>query len=394
MDYQTKIESIRIKNYRVFQDAVFNKLPRMSVFIGANGSGKSTFFDVFTFLKEALNENVAVAVARRGGFRELVSRDSTGPIELTIKFRESGGRLASYQLIITEADGRAVVDREVLSYRRGPHGWPWRFIDFQHGIGKAISNELEYGQEGVSEKWEYHELNDSNTLAVKGLGQFRDFPVVSELRSIIEGWHISNFHIADARPSAEDGYAKHLSPRGDNLAQVAKYLYDNHPGCFDQILQAMSHRIPGISGLEAKPTIDGRLVLRFQDGSFRDPFTAHYVSDGTIKMFAYLVLLYDPNPHALLAIEEPENQLYHQHLPELAEEFRAYSKRRGQVFVSTHSTDFLNGVELDEIFCLFKKNGFTSIRRVSESETLTSLFETGDLSGALWRHGLLTTETL
>ena len=112
MDYQTKIESIRIKNYRVFQDAVFNKLPRMSVFIGANGSGKSTFFDVFTFLKEALNENVAVAVARRGGFRELVSRDSTGPIELTIKFRESGGRLASYQLIITEADGRAVVDRE------------------------------------------------------------------------------------------------------------------------------------------------------------------------------------------------------------------------------------------------------------------------------------------
>ena len=389
-----RIEGIEIKNYRVFREAVFNNLPRMTVLIGANGSGKSTFFDVFTFLKDALNENVAVAVARRGGFRELVSRDSTGPIELTIKFRESGGRLASYQLMVTEADGRAVVGREVLSYRRGRHGWPWRFLDFQHGVGKAITNELEYGQEGVSEKWEYHELNDPNTLAVKGLGQFRDFPVVSELRSMIEGWHISNFHIADARPSAEAGYAKHLSPRGDNIAQVAKYLYDNDPYCFDQILQAMRRRIPGISGLEAKPTIDGRLVLRFQDGSFRDPFIARHVSDGTIKMFAYLVLLYDPDPHALLAIEEPENQLYHEYLPELAEEFRAYAKRRGQVFVSTHSTDFLNGVELDEIFCLSKKNGFTSIRRVSESETLTSLFETGDLSGALWRHGLLTTETL
>ena len=373
---------------------MFNKLPRMTVLIGANGSGKSTFFDVFTFLKEALNENVAVAVARRGGFRELVSRDGTGPIELAIKFRESGGRLASYQLIVTEADGRAVVGREVLSYRRGRHGWPWRFVDFQHGVGKVITNELEYGQEGVSEKWEHHELNDPNTLAIKGLGQFRDFPVVSELRSMIEGWHISNFHIADARPSAEAGYSKHLSPHGDNLAQVAKYLYDNHPYCFDQILQTMRRRIPGISGVEAKSTVDGRLVLRFQDGSFRDPFIARYVSDGTIKMFAYLILLYDPNPHVLLTIEEPENQLYHEYLPELAEEFRAYAKRRGQVFVSTHSTDFLNGVELDEIFCLSKKNGFTSIRRVSESETLTSLFEIGDLSGALWRHGLLTSETL
>lgn len=48
----------------------------------------------------------------------------------------------------------------------------------------------------------------------------------------------------------------------------------------------------------------------FQDGSFKTPFLDRYVSDGTIKMFAYLVLLYDPRPHPLLCVEEPENQLY------------------------------------------------------------------------------------
>ena len=60
-------------------------------------------------------------------------------------------------------------------------------------------------------------------------------------------------------------------------------------------------------------------------------------------MFAYLVLLYDPKPHPLLAVEEPENQLYPELLYELIEEFRAYALRGGQVFVSTHSPDFLNG---------------------------------------------------
>ena len=182
-------------------------------------------------------------------------------------------------------------------------------------------------------------------------------------RSLIENWHISDFHIADARPSAEVGYAEHLSTRGDNVALVAKYLYENHPQQFEKVLRAMRQRVPGVSDVEARPTEDGRLVLRFKDGSFQDPFIARYVSDGTIKMFAYLVLLYDPNPHPLLAVEEPENQLYPALMRELAEEFHDYARRGGQVFVSTHSPDFLNGAELDEIRWLVKEEGFTKVRR-------------------------------
>ena len=105
-------------------------------------------------------------------------------------------------------------------------------------------------------------------------------------------------------------------------------------------------------------------------------------------MFAYLVLLHDPKPHPLLAIEEPENQLYPQLMLELAEEFRDYADRGGQVFVSTHSPDFLNGAELDEIFWLVKKNGFATIHRVSDSATLRNLVEEGDPPGALWKQGL------
>ena len=244
------------------------------------------------------------------------------------------------------------------------------------------------GAEGDLQKKRKFRLDDPSTLAIKSFGQLQEFPVVFDFRSLIENWHISDFHTGDARPSVEVGYAEHLSTRGDNVALVAQYLYENHPRQFEQVLQAMRERVPGVSAVEAKPTEDGRLVLRFQDGSFKDPFIARFVSDGTIKMFAYLVLLYDPNPHPLLAVEEPENQLYPALMRLLVEEFRAYARRGGQVFVSTHSPDFLNGAELDEIRWLVKEDGFTTVRRASDSELLQSLIHEGELPGALWRQGV------
>ena len=383
-----QIESIEIRNYRVFKSAVLANLPRLAVLVGENGSGKSTLFDVFSFLKDALAQNVAKAVSRRGGFKELVSRESSGPISIILKFRETGGRLATYKLSVVSEKGLVTVEREVLKFRRGQRGQPWRFVDFSRGKGTAITNEAMYGKPGAQEERKEYVMDEPTVLAIKGLGQFKEFRVISEFRSLIENWHITDFHIADARPSAEEGYAEHLSTRGDNMAQVAQFLFDHHSERFKDILDAMKRRIPGVNKVEAKPTEDGRLVLRFQDGAFQDPFIARYVSDGTIKMFAYMVLLYDPDPFPLLAVEEPENQLYPELLQELAEEFRDYARRGGQVFVSTHSPEFLNGLSLDEIYWLAKKDGYTTIHRGADSDVLKRLIHEGDFPGALWRQGV------
>ncbi|MCY4082248.1 MAG: AAA family ATPase [Caldilineaceae bacterium] len=387
-----QIESIAVRNFRCLRDITLENLTRMTIVVGPNGSGKSSLFDVFAFLRDALSQNVAAAVAQRGGYRELATRGEAGPLEITMQFRESGGRLATYQLKIAQAQSRPVVEHEALSYRIGQGGrWGWRFVDNRRGEGEVITNESEYGvsaMKGTDQKKRKFKLDDPSTLAIKSFGQLQEFPIVSEFRKYIENWHISNFQIADARPSADFGYAEHLSTRGDNVALVAKHLYENHPQQFDRVLQAMRQRVPGVSDVKAKPTEDGRLVLRFQDGNFQDPFIAPYVSDGTIKMFAYLVLLYDPNPHPLLAVEEPENQLYPALMRELVEEFHDYAQRGGKVFVSTHSPDFLNGAELDEIRWLVKEDGFTKVRRASESELLRNLVHEGDLPGALWRQGV------
>lgn len=388
-----QIESIEIKNYRLFRDARLSNIPRLCVLVGANGTGKSTLFDVFSFLKDALSMNVGKAVAKRGGYRELASRGfANEPIELVFQFRlEITGRerLVTYVLKIAPGnDGRPVVEREVLRYKRGAYGAPFRFLDFSNGRGYAITNEEDFSKPDEELNREDAELDAPDILAIKGLGQFEKFKAASAFRLMIENWHISDFHVSDARPSQEEGFAEHLSTRGDNLPLVANFLFEHHRDRFDRVLASMRRRVPGVSVVEPRQTEDGRLVLRFQDGSFKDPFIARHVSDGTIKMFAYLVLLNDPKPYPLLAVEEPENQLYPELLAELAEEFRAYAQRGGQVFISTHSPDFLNALSLDEIYCLRKEKGFTQISKASDSANLMALFDAGDLPGYLWKQGL------
>ena len=393
-----KITQIKLKNFRAFQNVEMKDIPNFAVLVGANGTGKSTLFSVFGFLREAMISNVTTALAKLGGsrgFQEVRSRNQKDPIEIEIKFRTKLGtkpksQLVTYTLSISEENGKPIVEKEILKYRRGSKGNPWHFLNFSKGKGKAVTNEFEEVEDENQLEREEQALKSPDLLAIKGLAQFERFPAVVALGNLIEKWHISDFHINQARQEQETSYAEHLSRSGENLSLVVEYLYKNHQDIFNDIIEKLKHRVPGITKVESKQTEEGRILLKFQDGDFEDPFLARYVSDGTIKMLAYLVLLFDPNPHPLLCVEEPENQLYHSLLSELAEEFRQYASRGGQVFVSTHSPDFLNAVELDEVFWLEKQSGYTTIKRAKNDDQLKRYMDTGGKMGHLWTEGLFT----
>ncbi len=388
-----KIETIRLKNFKVFQDVAFQEIPSFCVVVGANGSGKSTLFDVFHFLKDCLAYNVKTALQTRGGFSEVVSRGhKTESIEIEIQFRtliNAAERLVTYLLEIALDDkGHPVVEREILRYKRGAYGSPFHFLDYKQGKGFAITNEEDFDKADEQLHREEQVLDSPDILAIKGVGQFQRFKAANAFRQFIENWKVSDFHINLARGSKDiAGHSEHLSTSGDNLQLAANYLYETHPEIYKEILNKMRKRVPGIGDITSEQTADGRLLLKFQDGAFHDPFIDKYVSDGTIKMFAYLILLYDPDPHPLLCVEEPENQLYPKLLAELAEEFREYAQRGGQVFVSTHSPDFLNAVELEEVIWLSKQGGFTKIRRARDDKQLAAYMAAGDQMGYLWKEG-------
>jgi predicted ATPase len=386
-----RIESIRLKNFKTFRDVHIKSIPAFLVVVGANGSGKTTLFDVFGFLHDCLKGNVRQALDKRGRFKEVLSRDSEdGSILIEIQYRmklADVDRLVTYSLEIAEENNQPYVKREVLRYKRGQSGKPYHFLDFANGVGYAITNEEDFKKSDEQLSRESQQVS-SDTLAIKGLGQFQRFRAANAFRQLIEAWHVSDFHINLARGRKEaSGDSEHLSESGDNLPLVARYLNEQYPDTFKKILDTMASRVPGVESIEPKLMDDGYLTLRFKDGSFKTPFLDKYVSDGTIKMFAYLVLLNDPKPHPFLCVEEPENQLYPNLMLELAEEFRLYSKRGGQVFVSTHSPDFLNALEVDEVVWLVKKEGGTVLRRASDDPQIVAYMQDGDQMGYLWKQG-------
>lgn len=391
-----QIESIRLKNFKVFRDVHLRDIPPFLVIVGANGSGKSTLFDVFGFLHDCLSGNVRQALDKRGRFKEVISRDSPAKATILIEIQyrmpiAEKQRLVTYSLEIAEKQGIPYVKREVLRYKRGRYGSPYHFLDFSQGQGYAITNEEDFQIRDEELDRELQSLHSPDMLALKGLGQFERFKAANAFRQLIESWHVSDFHISQARGRKEaSGNSEHLSESGDNLPLVAQYLYEQHPANFQKLLNVMTRRIPGVRAVEPRLMDDGYLTLRFQDGSFKTPFLDRYVSDGTIKMFAYLVLLYDPRPHPLLCVEEPENQLYPQLMTELAEEFRIYSQRGGQVLVSTHSPDFLNSAALEEVCWLVKESGGTQIRRAKDDPQLAAYMAEGDQMGYLWKQGFFT----
>lgn len=391
-----KIEKVKIQNFKVYRDVEINNISNFAVFLGANGSGKSTLFDIFGFLSDALKNNVRIALSKRGGYREVCSRESDGPILIEIKFRNTDtGKsepLITYHLEIGLEPGTTIpiVEKEILSYRRSSTGKPYRFLDFSKGTGSAITNEDDYkGERDFKDLRENQTLDSPDILAIKGLGQFQKFKAISSFRRLLDNWYVSNLQIQDARENGDDGYSEHLSRTGNNLAQVAKFIWENHRDVFSRIVEKFKKRVPGMEMVEPEQTLDGRIILKFKDGSFKDPFIARFVSDGTIKMFAYLLLLNDPVKYPLLCVEEPENYLHHELLNELAEEFREYAQGGGQVFVSTHSPDFVNSLQLDELYWLHKQNGSTIVKKASDDETLKLLYNSGDKLGWLWQEGYL-----
>lgn len=391
------IEEIQIQNFKALQNVHLTDLPPLAVLVGKNGAGKTTLFRVFSFLKNCLKNGVRAALQNEGGlngFKEVLTRgvDASASIIIEIKFRLSIAekeRLVTYRLEIGLENGKPEVRREILRYKRTSYGAPYHFIDFTRGTGKAVNNEEDFDKPDAKLKREEQTVN-ADALAINALGQLERFKAAKAFRELIEHWHISDFHINDARGKKIHEQGAHLSSSGDNLPSVAFQLKEEHPDIFDQVLRKMRDRVPGVANIEVRHSDDGSLSVRYADGAFKDPFLDFNVSDGTIKMFAYLLLLHDPRPHKILCVEEPENQLYPRLMNMLAEEFMEYAHKGGQVFVSTHSPQFLNAIPLRNLFFMEKSQGISNIMPFSADPLVKEQLEAGDKAGYLWEQGVLT----
>jgi predicted ATPase len=378
-----RITYLRVENFRALKRVEFRSITPLTVLLGPNGSGKSTVFDVFAFLSECFDSGLRRAWDRRGRAKELKTRGSEGPTVIEIKYKEPDYPLITYHLAVDEQRGLPVVAEEWLRWKRGSHGQPFRFLDYKEGVGRAISGALPDESETRSEI----PLNSSDLIAVNALGQFADHPRVASLRNFITGWYVSYLSVDNTRGQPEAGPQERLSRAGDNLANVIEYLGEVHPDRLEKIFAVLRERVPRIEKVLAEAMPDGRLLLTIKDAPFDNPILARFASDGTLKMLAYLVLLYDPAPPPFIGIEEPENFLHPRLLYGLAEECRSAAER-GQLLVTTHSPFFINALHPEEVRVLYRdEQGYTQVESVSEIKGVNEFVKEGALLGDLWTEG-------
>ena len=421
------IEGIRIQNYRVLRDVSLGRvwntpnvapLTPMTAVIGKNGVGKSSLFDAFGFLADCLKLGVEEACDERGrgGFDRIHSQGNDGPIKFQVCYRgEPEAQLITYILFIDkDKSGRPCVRLEVLFQQpSGQNNDPSRiFLMLANGTGAAWKGDAqgqqidgsvdggfdfdrlvawvtERGQtDAESIDVEAVELQDNRRLGLATLGALKQHPRISAFREFVEGWYLSYFTPDAARSLPMAGPQRRLSIHGDNLGNVVQYMEREHPYEFDSILSKIAGRVPGIDKIDTQRTEDGRLLLRFNDRGFEDPFYAQQMSDGTLKLFAYLLLMEAPDPPPFICIEEPENGLYHKLLEILAAEFRAHAtgeQNAPQIFVTTHQPYFVDALTPEETWVLEKQeDGFATIRRASDDPIVKAMTDEGLPLGSLW----------
>ncbi|MDA3786046.1 MAG: AAA family ATPase [Deltaproteobacteria bacterium] len=420
-----KIEGFRIRNFGALNDIILGKLwntqqvlplTPLTAVIGKNGVGKSTLFDAFGFLADCLKNGVEEAcdLRERGGFKRIRSQGQSGAICFEIYYKQDGNaRPITYELAIDlDSSGRPYVKKERLRQRRKGQskGRPFSFLILENGKGVAWKGEeqgkqFDEGEDDLdlfklmndirssrdyeeSKVTEVVELSDKRRLGITSLGALKQHPRISIFREFIESWYLSYFTPDAARSLPLAGPQRHLNRRGDNLGNVVQFMEREHPKRFKKILERIAGKIPGIDIIRTEPSPDGRLLLQFNDKGFSDPFVAQQMSDGTLKVFAYLLLMEDPAPPPFICVEEPENGLYHKLLETLAIEFRAHAtglKGGSQVFITTHQPYFVDALEPQEVWLLEKgKDGFSTIRRASDDPLVNNLVEEGLPLGGLW----------
>lgn len=198
---------------------------------------------------------------------------------------------------------------------------------------------------------------------------------------------MSRLSIADARIPPIAGPQERLSPTGANLANVIQYLCERHPARWREIVQRLSQRVPQLETVSVEEIVGGRLALQLKDLTFEAPIQARYVSDGTLKLLTCLVMLYDPKPPRLIALEEPENYVHPRLAQMLGEDCRV-ACGRSQVIVTTHSPYFLSAARPEEVRVLYRDgNGHTQVRRVSDINRVKAFMDEGALLGDLWTEG-------
>jgi predicted ATPase len=339
------LTAISIQGYRSIQRLHFD-IDACSIFIGANGVGKTNLYKALGLLRAAADGNLTRAIAQEGGIESVLwagKRYGKQPVRMTLEaqfeelqYEVEIGLPFSYPIRVPLAERKTaeaafkiepLVKEERLTARVGQ-----RKVVMMERKGPMVALR---NDEGVREVHKDAVLSSETALAA-----FRDasrYPEIEAVRRELLEWRLyHDFRTDDASPIRQPCHAittPTLSSDGHDLAAVLATLFLIREDTVD-LAAAIDDAFPG-ARLHAEDEGSWcKLEMQFPD--MPRPFGAHELSDGTLKYLCLLGALMGYRLPSLIALNEPEASLHPALLPPLAR-LIAQAAQRTRIWIVTHS---------------------------------------------------------
>ena len=367
------IEYVRIRGFRSLADVELSGLPRATILIGANGSGKSNFIRFFEMLSWMLrSRRLGEFVAQHGeADDQLFGGNRTTPrMEAEIRLRTGAGR-NDYRFALSHASpDRFFFSEESFRFSRQGLGTEaqWEHLDSGHREAKIVE---------VAQSTEYQGVNVQTARVIVRLLRNCSFYQFHNTSSS------SNFKIKwDAWDS------NWLRSDGGNLAAILYKLEQEDVRRYELICRQIGRILPGFDRFAIEESY-GKVVLRWKAKWTEKTFGAHLTSDGSLRFFALVTLLNLP-PEMLpdvILLDEPELGLHPAAVTLIGGMINSLATER-QIIVATQSPLLVDTFDLDEIFALDLQEGRTQFRKL-DPEKYQIWLDDGFSPGELWQKNLL-----
>ncbi len=355
------LKRIHIQNWRSLRDVVIEDLTPITVFIGANSSGKTNIMDALRFLRDSEVRGLESAVYELGYQRILTDTlkpESERSVTLDFTYQLPSADLLREQLILT-------FEQRTLPFTYERSFWENdRLLSQGQKISIPQQNQVTtYGAYTVNESLAHWQTLGDDIHYWKRYS----WQILSE-----------NFNPPDRIPRQETGDTRIIEADGRNMVRLLEYLKDAYPELWSRLLEDITYLFPHIQNLRFSgwDSPERRVIL---DETNR---TAPTVSLGTRRLIAVLAAIYAlevPQPlHALspaknlsqvLIAEEIDAGLNPGVLQRLVEQLRLYTEGEHprQILLTTHNPRFLDYFEPEEVRIVKRdEQGFTQVERIPD----------------------------
>lgn len=354
------IHQLKVTNFRSVDSLILENIQSFSTFAGANGCGKSNFFNALDFVSVFVRSGIHDALRKYGGYEHIHSNKRRKnkarcfDFEIDISLCEEENNVANsrfkYVLSICELDQKSPRITEKIWFDGKPI--------LRRDLGKEpiIFGKSKDGKntESILEQFP----SDYSALLL-----FSDLPLGQFLRNI-RLYRIDP--IKSKEPSGSEHDSTSLNMNGDNLASVLGRL-EQDDELREIIIEWMETIVPSIENINTEwQKLNVTTAILFRETGTRRQFPAHMVSDGTIYALCVLVAILDSPKYGLTLIEEPERGLHPKAINELIGFIREQSQINSAVWISTHSEAVVRSLYLKELWLVDKKDGKTRMQNATK----------------------------